>query len=249
MISTSRLKRLGVEVLIIVYSLDDTETRRHRYRNRSDTISRMLQDGEKHRVWRPGRRRDQAVQKSTDQRQKTLLNRINTYRKGGKGEGKGGGKVTPISNIQRRLIAWRKIEEEARMLSVRDAAEGVAAAEATNRGVLEDTESWIGCPEVRVECRSGARGSNLMLPILEEEEGEGERKEVGGVKGKGKGAKVREGDEEDTDGAVEYARDGTPTTSSRPRLLAAASHHSTGASTQVSSSTQPHPTQYRESAV
>ena len=128
----------------------------------------MLQDGEKHRVWKPGNnKKKQSAEKSPDQRQKTLVSRINTYHKKGKGEAKGaaGGRASPLSNIQRRLEQWRKIEEEAMRLNARDQEEAERAV-ATGRGVGDDGGEKGGVEGGMVGGGGVRRGSNLSQQVM-----------------------------------------------------------------------------------
>ena len=184
-----------IYVCMCVYNVAATlESRRRRYRNqrRGDTISRMLQDGEKHQVWKPGRRCNHDMLKPTssspDQRQRTLFDRIHTFRTGGGAKGK----ATPMSSMQRRMEQWKKIEAEAMKLNEMDAANMLESAAPGGLEVMPKCGEG-GYPEAggggagggpAGEERRGSttrRGSNVsqvMTTILEEEEEEGDEGEV-----------------------------------------------------------------------
>jgi len=158
-----------------------SESRRDRYRNRQETISCMLQDGEKHKVWRPGRESFKSSE-SLDQRQKILLNRIKSYRRG---DSRGGFRGGAFSSIERRMEQWRRIELEAEMETRIEEEEKkqreeekvtIAPSKYVGDGCEEDKEMVpikFPQPEANEHRRSSRRGSSMsrtMETIMEEKE-------------------------------------------------------------------------------
>lgn len=158
-------------------------------------MSHMLQDGERHQVWKPGSM--EGGKKSFDsphQRKMTLVNRIKTYR-GMEGDGEGINMV----NIQRRLEQWKKIQEEAEM------EEEVSLAVAPSVGVVD-----VSVTTPKVSCVGMADSTTArqrvmfadIVAIREEEEEEVEReREEGGIveeeEERGRERKKEEGKEEE----------------------------------------------------
>lgn len=172
--------------------------RRQRYRGR-DTISRMLQDGEKHQVWKPGRRDSSKhkITESPDQRQQSLFKRINTYRTTSKEDVADvlvcGGVVGVMASVQRRMEQWQKIEDEVRRAEEREAVQSPLVG-----GMAEGRVQEFDMSERRESItRRGSVLSQAMVTIAEEEEGgrgrgRGGRKSKGGEGRKRKGGLVRE---------------------------------------------------------
>ena len=173
--------------------------RRQRYRGR-DTLSRMLQDGEKHQVWKPGCQESfkQKTAESPGQRQETLFKRIDTYRSSRRSRGEGvasegvasegvvsGGVVGIMASMQRRMDQWQRIEEEARR-----AEESEAMQLAEVGGVAEG--------RVVVEARRESvvsRGSVLSQVMVTIAEGEGEERKEGKGERRKEGRRVSWGDQ------------------------------------------------------
>ena len=183
-------------------------------------MSHMLQDGERHQVWKPGSM--EGGKKSFDsphQRKMTLVNRIKTYR-GMEGDGEGINMV----NIQRRLEQWKKIQEEAEMeeAEMEEAEMEVAEMEEVEmeEAEMEEEVSLAVAPSVgvvdvsvttpKVSCVGMADSTTArqrvmfadIVAIREEEEEEVEReREEGGIveeeEERGRERKKEEGKEEE----------------------------------------------------
>ncbi len=87
--------------------------------SRHRTFSNMLQDGEYHEVWRPGSisSRDTLAsftsRESLDERRRSLVTRINTYRSGGRNRRREQAGLPSEAELEHRLQQWRQIEEDA----------------------------------------------------------------------------------------------------------------------------------------
>ena len=173
--------------------------RRQRYRGR-DTLSRMLQDGEKHQVWKPGCQESfkQKTAESPGQRQETLFKRIDTYRSSRRSRGEdvdsegvasegvvSGGVVGIMASMQKRMDQWQRIEEEARR------AEESEAMQLAEVGGVAEGRVVVEARRESVVSR-GSVLSQVMVTIAEEGE-EGERKEGTGGRRK-EGRRVSWGD-------------------------------------------------------
>lgn len=165
-------------------SVTQEKGRRRRHRRR-DTISHMLQDGEKHLVWKPGCHRDSSKE-SPDQRQKTLLNRINSYRKSdARGVPEGvvcGGVVGVMVSTQKRMEQWQRIENEAGMA---EESEIKSPSSPVVGGVAVGPAKAFAYPDPTERRGSGVRRSSgmsqAMVTITEEEEEGGKEGRDGSI--------------------------------------------------------------------
>lgn len=177
------------------------KSKRQRYRGRG-TISHMLQDGEKHQVWKPGCHGSSKhkIAESPDQRQQSLIKRINTYRTtSGRGVAEGvvcGGVVGVMASVQKRMKQWQEIEDEARRTEEREAMQPLVGGVAEGR-VMVQAYDMVERRE-SITRRGSVVLSQAMVTIAEEEEGRGgggrrrsmegeERKRRGGGEGLVKG--------------------------------------------------------------
>jgi hypothetical protein len=145
----------------------------------------MLQDGENHLVWQPGCQGSlKSNAESPDQRQQTILKRITSYRRTSAGDVSGGvvigGVVGIMASVEKRMMQWQRIEDEARRAADSEMRRGSAPSRrgsgASRRGSMKITFADEGRRRASGGEGEKVKGGAEKVKVFVKIEGEGDEK-------------------------------------------------------------------------